>query len=76
MVALPSTPVMTEETVCRHRLKSLHPLEPFGARTVELNLEPSDALVPFDDERVGLASALVPAWVDEVIAADTSGAPQ
>jgi NAD-dependent deacetylase len=41
----------------------------FGARTVELNLEPSDALVPFDDARTGLASVLVPAWVDEVIAA-------
>ena len=41
----------------------------FGARTVELNLEPSDAPVPFDDARTGLASVLVPAWVDEVIAA-------
>jgi len=43
----------------------------FGARTVELNLEPSDALVPFDEARVGLASVLVPAWVDEIIAAQT-----
>ena len=41
----------------------------FGARTVELNLEPSDAAIPFDDARSGLASALVPEWVDEVIAA-------
>lgn len=41
----------------------------FGARTVELNLEPSDALVPFDDVRAGRASEVVPAWVDEVIAA-------
>lgn len=40
----------------------------FGARTVELNLEPSDALVPFDDARTGPASVLVPAWVDEMIA--------
>ncbi len=40
----------------------------FGARTVELNLEPSDAVIPFDDARTGLASVLVPAWVDEVIA--------
>lgn len=40
----------------------------FGAHTVELNLEPSDALVPFGDAREGLASVLVPAWVDEVIA--------
>ncbi|GAA1967554.1 NAD-dependent deacylase [Microbacterium deminutum] len=43
----------------------------FGARTVELNLEPSDALIPFDDARTGLASVRVPAWVDEVIAART-----
>ncbi|MFB7893768.1 NAD-dependent deacylase [Microbacterium sp. NPDC056044] len=40
----------------------------FGARTVELNLEPSDPAVPFDEARAGLASELVPAWVDEVIA--------
>ena len=39
----------------------------FGARTVELNLEPSDAAVPFDDVRSGPASILVPAWVDEII---------
>jgi NAD-dependent deacetylase len=41
----------------------------FGARTVELNLEPSDAIVPFDDVCAGRASEVVPAWVDEVIAA-------
>lgn len=40
----------------------------FGARTVELNLEPSDALVPFDEARAGRASEIVPAWVDETIA--------
>lgn len=40
----------------------------FGARTVELNLEPSNPAVPFDDARAGLASELVPAWVDETIA--------
>jgi NAD-dependent deacetylase len=39
----------------------------FGARTVELNLEASDAAVPFDDARTGPATGLVPAWVDEVI---------
>ena len=43
----------------------------FGARTVELNLEPSDALIPFDDARAGTATELVPAWVEEVIAART-----
>ncbi|WP_106814439.1 NAD-dependent deacylase [Microbacterium timonense] len=41
----------------------------FGARTVELNLESSDALIPFDDARTGPASTLVPAWVDEVMRA-------
>ena len=40
----------------------------FGARTVELNLEPSDSAIPFDDSRAGFASVLVPQWVDEVIA--------
>lgn len=45
----------------------------FGARTVELNLEPSDPAVPFDDVRSGPASELVPAWVDEVIAARVRG---
>lgn len=43
----------------------------FGARTVELNLEPSDALIPFDDARAGAATELVPAWVEEMIAART-----
>ncbi|MCP2637744.1 NAD-dependent deacylase [Microbacterium sp. HD4P20] len=40
----------------------------FGARTVELNLEPSDAVVPFDEVRVGPASRHVPEWVEERIA--------
>ncbi|GAA2970983.1 NAD-dependent deacetylase [Microbacterium terrae] len=40
----------------------------FGARLVELNLEPSDAVVPFDDARTGPATTLVPTWVDEVLA--------
>jgi NAD-dependent deacetylase len=35
---------------------------------VELNLEPSDALVPFDEVRVGPASSVVPGWVEERIA--------
>ena len=39
----------------------------FGARTLELNLEPSDAPIPFDEARSGLASVLVPEWVDEII---------
>ncbi len=40
----------------------------FGAHTVELNLEPTDAVVPFDEARTGLASEAVPAWVDEMLA--------
>ncbi|WP_457101116.1 NAD-dependent deacylase [Microbacterium sp. P5_E9] len=39
----------------------------FGARTLELNLEPSDAAVPFDEVRAGPATEVVPAWVDEVL---------
>ena len=39
----------------------------FGARTVELNLEPGDADLPFDDVRLGPATEVVPAWVDEVV---------
>ncbi|MDQ2698256.1 MAG: NAD-dependent deacylase [Actinomycetota bacterium] len=38
-----------------------------GARTIELNLEPSDASMPFAEVRTGLASHVVPAWVDEVL---------
>ena len=40
----------------------------FGARTVELNLVPSDAAVPFDDVRAGPATDVVPAWVEEILA--------
>lgn len=42
----------------------------FGARTVELNLEPSDAVVPFDDARAGRATEIVPAWVEEILRAE------
>jgi NAD-dependent deacetylase len=38
-----------------------------GARTLELNLQPSEGTHLFDDARHGPASALVPAWVDEVL---------
>lgn len=41
----------------------------FGARTVELTLVPSDAIVPFDDVRPGAATEVVPAWVEEVVRA-------
>jgi NAD-dependent deacetylase len=39
-----------------------------GARTLELNLEPSLGSVWFDETRTGPAGALVPEWVDEVLA--------
>ncbi|HEX6374509.1 MAG TPA: NAD-dependent deacylase [Allosphingosinicella sp.] len=38
-----------------------------GARTLELNLEPSLGSVLFDEARTGPAGKLVPAWVDEMI---------
>ncbi|TZG28948.1 NAD-dependent deacylase [Sphingomonas montanisoli] len=41
----------------------------FGAETLELNLEPSAGSYNFDESRMGPASVLVPAWVDEVLGA-------
>ena len=38
-----------------------------GARTLELNLELSEGSRLFHETRLGPASALVPAWVDEVL---------
>ena len=45
----------------------LHLASAAGARTLELNLEPSAASIDFDESRHGPASQLVPAWVDEVL---------
>jgi NAD-dependent deacetylase len=39
-----------------------------GARTLELNLVPSDGSHLFHETRHGLASELVPTWVDELLA--------
>jgi NAD-dependent deacetylase len=39
-----------------------------GARTLELNLEPSLGSVYFDETRTGPAGVLVPQWVEEVLA--------
>ncbi|KTE37621.1 MULTISPECIES: NAD-dependent deacylase [unclassified Sphingopyxis] len=39
-----------------------------GARTLELNMEPSQGSHWFDEARHGPASLLVPAWVEEVLA--------
>ena len=40
-----------------------------GARTLELNLDPSAGSLWFGESRMGPASALVPAWVEEVLGA-------
>ncbi len=42
-----------------------------GARTLEMNLEPSLGSIYFHESRIGRAGELVPEWVDEVL--DTSG---
>jgi NAD-dependent deacetylase len=39
----------------------------YGARTLELNLEPSEGTAYFDEARHGPAGTLVPAWVDELL---------
>ena len=44
-----------------------------GACTVELNLEPSAVSGAFDERRYGLASGLVPAFVDELLRGDGAG---
>ncbi len=38
-----------------------------GLRTCEINLEPSDNAHAFDARRYGVASLVVPAWVDEIL---------
>ena len=39
-----------------------------GARTLELNLEPSQGSMFFHESRFGRAGELVPAWVEEMLA--------
>ncbi|MEK6638316.1 MAG: NAD-dependent deacylase [Pseudomonadota bacterium] len=39
----------------------------YGARTLELNLEPSQGSHFFDESRMGVATDLVPAWVEEIL---------
>jgi len=39
-----------------------------GVRTCELNLEPSDNGHLFDGQRYGAATAIVPVWVDDILA--------
>ncbi len=38
-----------------------------GARTLELNLDPSEGSRLFHESRLGPASMLVPEWVNEVL---------
>jgi NAD-dependent deacetylase len=38
-----------------------------GARTLEINLEPSQGSFFFDESRIGRAGELVPAWVEEML---------
>ena len=40
-----------------------------GARTLEINLEPSQGSIFFDELRYGPAAELVPQWVEELLAA-------
>jgi NAD-dependent deacetylase len=40
-----------------------------GARTLEMNLEPSQGSIFFHESRTGRAGDLVPAWVDEMLEA-------
>ncbi len=39
----------------------------YGARTLELNLDPSQGSIMFHECRMGRATDLVPAWVDEML---------
>ena len=39
-----------------------------GAHAIEMNLEPSLGSYHFNESRTGRAGALVPAWVDELLA--------
>lgn len=39
----------------------------YGARTLELNLDPSEGSIFFEESRMGRAGELVPQWVDEVL---------
>ena len=43
-----------------------------GARTLELNLEPSQGSIFFHESRIGPAGELVPEWIEEVLAAANS----
>ena len=40
----------------------------YGARTLELNLQPSEGSAFFHETRQGTACVLVPAWVEDLLA--------
>lgn len=44
-----------------------------GARTLELNLNPSEGSDWFDESRLGSAGVLVPQWVEELLSPQRSG---
>jgi NAD-dependent deacetylase len=46
-----------------------------GARTLEMNLEPSLGSFLFDESRVGPAGELVPAWVEDLLAQSDQSSP-
>jgi NAD-dependent deacetylase len=46
-----------------------------GARTLEINLEPSAGSLYFDERRFGPASVEVPRWVDELLAYSVQSSP-
>jgi len=43
-----------------------------GAKTLEMNLEPSLGSMLFDESRTGPAGQLVPAWIDELLAGQSA----
>ena len=45
----------------------VHEAKLHGAHTVELNLEPSQVGSEFEEKHYGLASEVVPAYVDELL---------
>ena len=46
-----------------------------GARTLEINLEPSGGSIFFHESRLGRAGELVPAWVEEMLGLTLARAP-
>lgn len=47
----------------------------YGAATLELNLDPSEGSIWFEESRMGPAGTLVPAWVEQVLGQSTQSSP-